>query len=92
MNTLSASDRRAAVQDLVAQAASVAVIDKASSLAVPGAELILGNLALTDFDTATGAVARVLERFGRLDGLVNAGNISVADTARWSCLDMGPAL
>ncbi len=62
---------RAVMQAALAAGLKVAVIDHASGQSVPDGVLELGGVDLTDAATAGGAMASVVERFGRLDALLN---------------------
>jgi NAD(P)-dependent dehydrogenase (short-subunit alcohol dehydrogenase family) len=61
---------RAVVEAAIAKGLDVALIDHATGQAAPGA-LEIGGVDLTDADAAAAAIARVVERFGRLDALLN---------------------
>jgi NAD(P)-dependent dehydrogenase (short-subunit alcohol dehydrogenase family) len=62
---------RAVVEAALADGLGVAVIDHASGLPVPEGVLEVGGVDLTDAQAAERAVAAVVERFGRLDALLN---------------------
>ena len=62
---------RAVVEAARADGLDVAVIDHASGLSVPAGVLEVGGVDLTDPAAAERAVAAVVERFGRLDALLN---------------------
>jgi NAD(P)-dependent dehydrogenase (short-subunit alcohol dehydrogenase family) len=62
---------RAVVEAALAEGLNVAVVDHASGLPVPEGVLEVGGVDLTDAAAAAQAVAAVVERFGRLDALLN---------------------
>jgi NAD(P)-dependent dehydrogenase (short-subunit alcohol dehydrogenase family) len=62
---------RAVVEAALADGLNVAVIDHASGLPVPAGVLELGGVDLTDATAAERAMGAVVERFGRLDALLN---------------------
>ena len=62
---------RAVVDAALADGLKVAVIDHASGLPVPDGVLEIGGVDLTDPAAADRAIAAVVERFGRLDALLN---------------------
>ena len=62
---------RAVLEAAVADGLDVAVIDHARGQAVPDGVLELGGVDLTDGGAAERAMAAVIERFGRIDGLLN---------------------
>lgn len=71
---------------LAAQGARLALLDRAPAPAAgtPEGALLLGGVNLSSLDEAQKAVAAIVERFGRLDGLVN-----IAGTFRWEPLEQG---
>ena len=73
---------RAVLEAALAGGFKVAVIDHASGQAVPDGVLELGGVDLTDAAAAEGAIARVVERFGRLDALLN-----IAGGFAWQTVD-----
>lgn len=73
---------RAVVEAAVADGLKVAVIDQASGLPVPEGVLEVGGVDLTDAEAADRAVAAVVERFGRLDALLN-----IAGGFTWQTVD-----
>ena len=62
---------RAVVQAALARGWRVAVIDHAMGHSAPDGALEIGGVDLTDPAQAGAAVGRVIERFGRLDALLN---------------------
>ncbi|MDQ7812481.1 SDR family NAD(P)-dependent oxidoreductase, partial [Brevundimonas sp.] len=62
---------RAVVEAAVADGLRVAVIDHATGRETPEGVLELGGVDLTDSGAAERAMAAVVERFGRLDALLN---------------------
>ena len=62
---------RAVLEAALGDGLKVAVIDHASGQAVPDSVLELGGVDLTDAAAAERAMAAVVERFGRLDALLN---------------------
>ena len=73
---------RAVVEAAVADGLKVAVIDQASGLPAPEGVLEVGGVDLTDAEAADRAVAAVVERFGRLDALLN-----IAGGFTWQTVD-----
>lgn len=70
---------------IAAQGAKLALIDRAPPAAgTPDGALLLGGVNLSSLDEAQKAVASIVEKFGRLDGLVN-----IAGTFRWETLEQG---
>jgi NAD(P)-dependent dehydrogenase (short-subunit alcohol dehydrogenase family) len=70
-----------------ARGAKVALVDRSSAAPDPGeppGALRIGNVDLSSFEAATGALGRVTSHFGGLDVLVNA-----AGTFRWQTLEDG---
>lgn len=61
----------AVVEAALADGASVAVIDHATGQSAPDGVLELGGVDLTDPDAAAAAMQAVVDRFGRLDALLN---------------------
>lgn len=72
---------RAVLEAAVADGLQVAVIDHAKGEAVPDGVLELGGVDLTDAGAAERAMAAVVERFGRLDALMNIAGGFVWQTA-----------
>lgn len=62
---------KAVVEAAVADGLTVAVVDHAMGQPAPEGGLEIGGVDLTDPAQAERAVARVVERFGRLDALLN---------------------
>ena len=62
---------RAVLVAAMAEGLNVAVIDHARGEAVPDGVLELGGVDLTDGAAAERAMSAVVERFGRIDGLLN---------------------
>jgi NAD(P)-dependent dehydrogenase (short-subunit alcohol dehydrogenase family) len=62
---------RAVVETALADGLRVAVLDHASGLPVPDGVLELGGVDLTDAAAAERAIGAVVQRFGRLDALLN---------------------
>ncbi|HYC67520.1 SDR family NAD(P)-dependent oxidoreductase [Brevundimonas sp.] len=62
---------RAVVEAALADGLNVAVIDHASGLPVPAGVLEVGGVDLTEAAAADRAIAAVVERFGRIDALLN---------------------
>ena len=62
---------RAVLEAAVAEGLNVAVIDHARGGAVPDGVLELGGVDLTDGAAAEQAMKAVIERFGRIDALLN---------------------
>ena len=73
---------RAVREAALAGGLKVAVIDHAAGAAVPDGVLELGGVDLTDATAAQDAVARVVDRFGRLDVLLN-----IAGGFAWQTVD-----
>lgn len=74
---------RAAAQQAVHKGYNIALIDRApaptlDSLELPASTLLLGDVDLTDKDSANAAIAKVNESFGRIDSLFN-----IAGGFRW---------
>lgn len=61
----------AVVEAALADGLKAAVIDHASGQAAPDSVLEIGGVDLTDAGAAGAAIDRVVERFGRLDALLN---------------------
>ena len=83
---------RAVLEAAVAEGLNVAVIDHARGEAVPDGVLEFGGVDLTDGAAAEQAMKAVIERFGRIDALLNiAGGLvgpTVADAdPAWDRLD-----
>lgn len=72
---------QAVVEAALAQGCKIAVIDHATGQSVPEGVLEIGGTDLTDPDQAQAAIARVIERFGRLDALLNIAGAFVWQTA-----------
>lgn len=72
---------RAVVQAALTRGWRVAVIDHAMGHAAPDGVLEIGGVDLADPTQADAAVARVIERFGRLDALFNIAGGFVWQTA-----------
>jgi len=62
---------RAVVEAALADGLTVAVIDHATGCDAPAGVLELGGVDLTEAGAAHGAIEAVVERFGRLDALLN---------------------
>lgn len=62
---------RAVLEAAVAEGLNVAVIDHARGEAVPDGVLELGGVDLTEGAAAERVMSAVVERFGRIDGLLN---------------------
>jgi NAD(P)-dependent dehydrogenase (short-subunit alcohol dehydrogenase family) len=62
---------RAVLEAALAEGLNVAVIDHARGQSAPDGVLELGGVDLTDSGAAEQAMAAVVERFGRLDALLN---------------------
>lgn len=62
---------RAVVEAALADGLSVALIDHASGQSAPEGALEIGGVDLTDAGAAQGAIDRVIERFDRIDALLN---------------------
>ena len=77
---------RAVAQAAAEQGAQLALIDAAPNApeGLPQGSLALAGVDLADAAAAGRAVAQVVERFGRLDALVN-----IAGTFRWETLEGG---
>jgi len=77
---------RAVAQAVAGQGAQLALIDAAPNAPedLPAGALALPGVDLSDPAAAEQAVARVVERFGRLDVVIN-----VAGTFRWETLEGG---
>lgn len=77
---------RAVAEAAAEQGAQLALIDAAPNApeGLPAGALALPGADLADPDAAESAVARAVERFGRLDALIN-----VAGTFRWETLQGG---
>ena len=72
---------QAVVEAALTAGLRVAVIDHAAGQSVPDGVLEIGGTDLTDPDQAQAAIARVVERFGRLDALLNIAGAFVWQTA-----------
>ena len=72
---------QAVVEAALAAGLKVAVIDHATGQSVPDGVLEIGGTDLTDPDQAQAAIARVVERFGRLDALLNIAGAFAWQTA-----------
>ncbi len=78
---------RAVLEAALAEGLNVAVIDHARGQSAPDGVLELGGVDLTDSGAAERAMAAVVERFGRLDALLN-----IAGGFVWQTVDdAGPA-
>ena len=77
---------RAVAEAAAGQRAQLALIDAAPNApeGLPGNALALPGVDLTDPAAAQAAVAEVVDRFGRLDALIN-----VAGTFRWETIEGG---
>ena len=73
---------RAVVEAALADGLNVAVIDYAAGLLVPDGVLEIGGVDLTDAGAADRAIAAVVERYGRLDALLN-----IAGGFDWQTID-----
>lgn len=62
---------KAVVEAALARGLNVALIDHAKGEAAPDGALELGGIDLTDASAAEGAMAKVVERFGGIDALLN---------------------
>lgn len=72
---------RATLDAALAVGLKVAVIDHAMGHPVPAGVLEVGGVDLTDASQASGAIAAVIGRFGRLDALLNIAGGFVWQTA-----------
>lgn len=73
---------KAVVAAALAEGLTVAVVDHAMGQPAPAGGLEIGGIDLTDPAQAERAVARVVERFGRLDALLN-----IAGGFVWQTID-----
>ncbi|AQR61295.1 3-oxoacyl-[acyl-carrier-protein] reductase [Brevundimonas sp. LM2] len=71
---------RAVVEAALARGLRAAVIDHASGGSAPGEALEIGGVDLTDAAAAEAAMARVVERFGAIDALLNIAGAFVWQT------------
>ncbi len=78
---------RAVVEAAVAAGLKIAVIDHAKGQAEPDGVLEIGGVDLTDAGQAQAAIDAVVERFGRLDALLNIAGGFVWQTVE----DVAPA-
>ncbi len=62
---------QAVVIAALAQGSNVALIDHAAGQVAPEGAMEIGGVDLTDADAAGAAISRVVERFGRIDALLN---------------------
>lgn len=76
---------RAVREAALADGLDVAVIDHAAGPSAPDGVLELGGVDLTDAAAAEGAMAAVIDRFGRIDALLN-----VAGGFVWQPVDAEP--
>jgi NAD(P)-dependent dehydrogenase (short-subunit alcohol dehydrogenase family) len=77
---------RAVAEAAAGQGARLVLIDAAPNApqGLPADALVLAGVDLADFAAAEAAVAKAVERFGRLDALIN-----IAGTFRWETLEGG---
>lgn len=78
---------RAVVADLVARGYRVAAVDLAPDTGDSPAELVLGNVDLSDAGAVEAAYAKVAEKLGAIDGLVNVAGGFVWEPVEGGSLD-----